>query len=513
MMRLIDNALNTITMYRLTLYFLIALLGLAVVESLFGLIPGGPLAIVATTAVLLAVCFLVNAAIARIMKIRSNPESSLITALILALISGPVSLTGDPRHIVALVLAGVVAIASKYLLALRKQHLFNPAAVGALFSGLVFGDYASWWVGNLALLPLVVVGGFLLVRRISRLRLIGVFLLAFSVFMVCLGAAQGLGPDLILQSLAFVFAHSSLLFFAAVMFTEPMTSPKRFPWQVAYALVVALLYQPQLQLFGGNLTPEEALLIGNLLSFIVSPSYKLRLALKERTTVARETLAFTFPKPPGFTHRVGQFMEWTLPVAKGDGRGERRYFSIASSPTEKDILVAARFSPNPSQYKRAMAAMTPGSTITAGELGGDFTLPKNPALPLAFIAGGIGITPFRSMIKYLVDTDQRRDVVLLYSNNAEDEIAFGDLFDEARHKIGLKAIYTLTDTSRICQGWCGERGLIDADMIRRGVPGIGSRLFFISGPPAMVNAMKGTLRSLGVPRGRIRSDYFPGYQS
>ena len=513
MMRIIDSFLNRLTMYRLTIYSLAALLFLATILSAFDIVPGGPIAILSTTVILLAVCFLVNALIARTLGIRSNPESSLITALILALIMGPVSALADPRRAAILALAGAAAIASKYILSLRRQHLFNPAAFGAFFSALLFGVNASWWVGNAALLPLVAVGGLLLARKIGRLRLVGAFFGLFLAFDFGLALTQGLAVTDAFQSLAFVLERSSLIFFATVMFTEPMTSPKVFRRQLLYAAIVALLYQPQLSLFGQNLTPEEALLAGNLFSFIVSPSFKLRLRLKERREIGSGIMLFRFPRPGGFAHGLGQYMEWTLPVKKSDSRGARRYFSIASSPTEPDLMIAARFSPGASRYKQEMARMRSGDLIIAGELGGDFVLPKNPAIPLAFVAGGIGITPFRSMIKYLVDTGERRDVVLVYSSSAEDEIIFRDVFEEARCAVGLKAVYTLTDLSRIRPDWCGRRGPIDARLIREEVPAFRSRRFFVSGPPGMVNAMVHVLHAAGVPRRLVRTDSFLGYSS
>ncbi|MGA2614672.1 MAG: hypothetical protein ABSG38_14635 [Spirochaetia bacterium] len=192
MIRTIDWFLNKFTMYRLTIYSLAALLYLAAILSAFGVVPGGPVAILSTVAILLAACFLVNALFARVLGIRSNPESSLITALIMALIMGPVSALSDPRRAAILALAGAVAVASKYLLALRRQHVFNPAALGALFSALLFGMNASWWVGNAALLPLVALGGLLLARKIGRLRLVAAFLGLFLVFNLGLALAQGL---------------------------------------------------------------------------------------------------------------------------------------------------------------------------------------------------------------------------------------------------------------------------------------------------------------------------------
>jgi ferredoxin-NADP reductase len=158
-----------------------------------------------------------------------------------------------------------------------------------------------------------------------------------------------------------------------------------------------------------------------------------------------------------------------------------------------------------------MAGMKPGDQITAGELGGDFVLPKDPGFPLVLIAGGIGITPFRSMIKYLLDKGERRDVVLLYSSSTEEEIVFRDVFDQAQRQIGLKVVYTLTDTFRVRQGWCGQRGPVDAEMVRREVPGRAARRYFVSGPPGFVNNMVKVLRSAGVPRRSVRTDSFVGY--
>lgn len=171
MIRLIDGVLNRLTMYRLTLYYLIALVGLGLVLSVAGLTPSRPEGIASTTAILLVSCFLTNLVLARAWRLRPNPESSLITALILALILEPVFPVANPRGTLVIALAGAVGIASKYLLAFRRQHVFNPAAAAALFSGLAFGAYASWWVGGTYLLPLVVVGGALLARKVNRFRL------------------------------------------------------------------------------------------------------------------------------------------------------------------------------------------------------------------------------------------------------------------------------------------------------------------------------------------------------
>ena len=168
-----------------------------------------------------------------------NPESSLITVLILVLILEPVFPPANPRGALVIALAGAVSMASKYLLASRRQHLFNPAAA-ALFSGQVFGSFANWWVGGTYLLPLVVTGCALLARKVNRLRLVGVFLAEFLVIMNALSLINGLGPDMILQSALFVLGQSAVVFFA-VMMLKAMTSPKRFSLRALHAGLVALL--------------------------------------------------------------------------------------------------------------------------------------------------------------------------------------------------------------------------------------------------------------------------------
>jgi ferredoxin-NADP reductase/Na+-translocating ferredoxin:NAD+ oxidoreductase RnfD subunit len=512
-MKHIDDLLNKVTMYRLTLYYCASLLGLGFFRSLFGVVKGGPLAIVFTTTILLVVCLGANAVFSRLWGARGSPESSIITALILALILGPVSPLAGPKAVLVVAVTGLVGIASKYLVAARRQHLFNPAAFAALFSGIAFGTFATWWVGSAPLLPLVVIGGLLVVRKAGRLRLVGVFLAAFLVFMTALAAVNGLPADMALTSILFVLGQSSVVFFAVVMVTEPMTSPRTFPLQVVYAAIVAFLYQPQLTILGQNLTPEQALAAGNLFAWLAGPRGKKRLVLKERRRIGQDIVAFTFDRPRGFRHGPGQYIEWILPLQRRDSRGTRRHFSLASSPTEEDVMIAARFFPRSSRFKTELGGMTPGASIVAGAPGGDFVLPRDPRRRLVFVAGGIGITPFRSMVKFLIDEGQKRDIVLVYAAATEEEIVFRDVFDRAETVAGLRVIYTLTDLARIRPDWCGRRGRIDAEMIRGAVADPGSRTFFVSGPPAMVDSVKHVLRRVGVRRGAIRTDSFSGYGS
>ena len=127
-----------------------------------------------------------------------------------------------------------------------------------------------------------------------------------------------------------------------------------------------------------------------------------------------------------------------------------------------------------------------------------------------FIAGGIGITPFRSMIKYLLDIRQRRPIVLFYVNKTVDDIVYQDVFDRARQQFGLKTIYSLTDKSQVPPGWKGEVGHITPELIKAAVPDYKRCVFYISGRQYMVDSSRKLLRNLKVDTKRIKTDYFQG---
>jgi ferredoxin-NADP reductase len=204
-------------------------------------------------------------------------------------------------------------------------------------------------------------------------------------------------------------------------------------------------------------------------------------------------------------------MEWTLGHDDPDNRGNRRYFTLASSPTESHLRLGVKFYPNSSSYKRSMLNMDGESKIVAAQLAGDFTLPRNLRQKCVFIAGGIGITPFRSMIKFMLDTNQRRPVVLFYANRLASEIVYKDVFDKAQEKLGIKTIYTLTDKRKVPAAWNGAIGYIDAKMIRREVSDFRMCLFYLSGPNSMVVSFEETLIGLGVRKAQIKKDFFPGF--
>lgn len=472
-MKIIDDFLNQITMYRLVLYVLSFFLAVAIVLSFLKLLPFGPINLVASAAVLITVCWFSNKVLSKIFNAPANLESSYVTAFILTLIITP---PNNFHNFIILGFVGILSQAGKYILSINKKHIFNPAAFAVFLVAVVLKNPASWWIGNQYMLIPVLISGLLIVRKVRRVSLVLTFLIIYAVFV---------GPQIIQTILS-----SPIFFFAFIMLTEPQTTPPSKILQIIYGASVGLgtFYQ----------TPETALLLGNIFSYIVSPKEKLLLKLKEKIQIAPDIYDFIFERSSIFVYSPGQYMEWTLGFSNPDTRGNRRYFTLAASPTEENLRLGVRFSSNGSSFKKALLDLPKDGQIVASQLSGEFTLSKDVSKKLVFLAGGIGITPFRSMVKYLMDTQEKRNIILFYSNKTEEDIVYKDIFEKA-NKVGVQTMYVVTD----------KMGYIDEKMIREKVPDFKDRIFYISGPHSMVDAFEKTLKDMGVKN--IKVDFFPGY--
>ncbi len=500
----IDTLLDRITMYRLALYLLIGYLAVATVLSAVGQLPFAPIPLVVSTLFLFAICWSANAIFAWAFSAPSNIESTAITALILALIFQPAQTLGDLQY---LFWAGVLAVGSKYILAFRKKHLFNPAAIAAVITSFVLSYSASWWVGTPSMLPIVILGGLLVVRKLQLGQTVAVFLAASLVTVWAVSLLQGIPLARELQQL---YLESPVFFAGGIMLTEPQTLPPTRDLRLIYGALVGALIVPQIHIGSLYSTPELSLVCGNIFSYIVSAKQRVVLQLKRKTRVAPDMMDFVYTSSLPLHYAPGQYIEATLAHTQSDSRGNRRYFTLASSPTEDTIRLGVRFYPKGSSFKRALAASDGRTKLVAGQVAGDFTLPADPTRKLAFIAGGIGITPYRSMLKYLLDTRARRDIVLLYATRTPREFIYGDVLAEAQAKLGMCAVYTVTDLATIPPNWTGARGHIDEPMIAAAVPDYRERVFYLSGPPTMVEEHERVLRRMGVARSHIKRDFFPG---
>ncbi len=492
-------------MYRLLLYYLIGLLVIAFGLSILHQFSFTPMALILSTILFVISSWLTNTILAKIFHAQTNIESVYITALILSLIVTPViTLQG----FIAIIFIAMFSIASKYVLTLKRKHIFNPAALGVWIVGLILGTNASWWVGTAWMLPFVIIGGLLIIKKIQREDMVFSFFAAAVV--TCVGLSIAAGHNDLQTIFMKLFLETPLFFFAFVMLTEPLTTPPTKQLQIFYGILTGILFAPQFHIFVTYFSPEESLLIGNIYSYFVSPKTKLFLQLKEKIQVAPDIFDFIFQAPKQFSFVPGQYMEWTLAHAHPDSRGNRRYLTIASSPSEDTVRIGVRFNTPSSSFKKRLASLSPTEEIVASQISGDFMLPKDPNKKLVFLAGGIGITPFRSMIKYLLDTKQKRDIILFYTAKNPNEFAYKSVFDEAAEKLGIKVIYTITNKTNNAT-WKGRKGRIDTTMIEQEVLDYKDRLYYFSGPQAMITDFEKTLKDMGIPAKQIKKDFFPGF--
>lgn len=475
-------------MYRLMLYYLLALFIAALSLSAAGYIHISFSALLWSASVLVVSSRLSNKLFARVFGAVTNVESSLITALILALILVPTEFS-DISGSITLTTVVVIASASKYILAFRKKHIFNPVALSLAMSVPLLGVQTAWWVsGSLVLLPIIIIGGLIVVYKLQKFDLVTAFF-ASSLITVAL-----ISPNFI-SGVQATFLYSAIFFFAFVMLTEPQTMPNTRALRIAYGALVGALFIWAPSIGSLHFSPELALIVGNLFAFIVGQKGRYELSLIKRNQLASGIYEHIFQSDRKIIFKSGQYLEWTLNNVPLDNRGNRRFFTIASAPEEDGIALATRFSDKPSAFKKTLAGLPVGAVIYASSLAGDFVMPKDTRKKLAFLTGGIGVTPFASMARHCIASGESRDAVLLYASKAESEVAYKDVFANAE-RVGWRAVYRI--------------GAIDAELIKQEVSDYSERLFYISGPPGMIDAMKKMLIELGISRFNIKTDFFPG---
>jgi ferredoxin-NADP reductase len=236
----------------------------------------------------------------------------------------------------------------------------------------------------------------------------------------------------------------------------------------------------------------------------------VRATIKEKEQVAKGTLLVKFDlggEDVGF--EPGQYFFVTLlDPPYDDERGPRRHITVVTSPNERGVLgLATRL--RDSAFKKSLAELPVGTEVEVEPPKGKFTLPEDTSRPLVFIAGGIGITVFRVMLRYIAEETLPYRVTLLYSNRTPAETAFLDELRELDQRLpDFRLVLTMTDDP----DWEGERRRMDAQFFRDHVGElIGEATFMVAGPPAMVEAMKEELVEAGVDEDRIRADRFSGY--
>jgi ferredoxin-NADP reductase len=503
MIQRVDTSLNRFTMYHLVLWVLAVLAAYSLLLNVLGWLTFGIPEMLTHLALCLGLTYASNRGLAALFHVRPHSESSLITGLLLYFLFWP---SFKMLDIAGVAIACVLASASKYALAWRGRHIFNPAAAGAFAAGLTGLNIATWWAATPAMLFLIVPGILLVLYR-TRKMLMGAVFTAVSVSIVAselLRAGMSAG-----QALWQPLAQRPVLFFVGFMLTEPLTLPPRRWQQLALAAVVGVVFAVPYNLgFVAN-SPELALLAGNLIAFLAGQRGGIRLNFQESRPLTPTTTEFSFRPERAVRFAPGQYMELHLPHANSDGKGWRRVFSLTSAPDARDVTIGVGTAAPVSAAKRALLALQPGDSVTATAVGGDFVLPRGQTGPVLLVAAGIGITPYLAQLS--AGAAKNRDVVLLYLAKSTAELAYADTLEQS----GARVIARLSDGSAP-PPFMEDAGKVsrpparlDGAALKELVPDIASRDVFVSGSPASVRSLRSAARSAGARR--IRTDSFAGY--
>jgi ferredoxin-NADP reductase len=233
--------------------------------------------------------------------------------------------------------------------------------------------------------------------------------------------------------------------------------------------------------------------------------------LLSRHEIAERTTAFRFERPPNWTFKAGQCLDMTLlDPPETDAEGNTRAFSIASGPHEETLLVATRI--RDTAFKRVLNAMPVGSSVKIEGPSGNLTLHNNVARTAVFVAGGIGITPFRSILVRAAKEKLPHRILLLYSNRRPEDAPFLDELQALeKENPNYKLVACMTGMAKSHRSWQGEMGPIDKDMLLRHVKDAASPIFYLAGPPEMVKGLHAVINEAGVDDDDIRAEDFFGY--
>jgi ferredoxin-NADP reductase len=233
--------------------------------------------------------------------------------------------------------------------------------------------------------------------------------------------------------------------------------------------------------------------------------------LKKKETLAEGTMGFYFARPAGFQFKAGQYADLTLmDPPETDAEGNIRSLSIASAPEEEHLLFATRM--RDTAFKRFLRNAPIETEVKMEGPMGSFTLHNNSAKPAVFLAGGIGITPFSSIVHHAAKARLPHHLYLFYSNRRPEDAAFMDILSGLeKENPNFKFIPSMSEMNKSTQKWTGETGFINREMLSRYLSALQGPIYYIAGPPAMVTAMRQMLSAAGVDEDDIRTEEFAGY--
>ncbi len=234
----------------------------------------------------------------------------------------------------------------------------------------------------------------------------------------------------------------------------------------------------------------------------------MKATIAEKREVAKGTLLVLFAVDDYPAYRPGHYFWVELPDrGHQDEKGLRRHISLVTSPTEPGVVgLATRL--RDTAFKRTLAELEVGDEVEVEEPKGSFLLPEDTSVDYVFIAGGIGITVFRSMLRYIADEGLPYRITLVYSNRDRESAAFLDELEELEQRIdGLRLVLTMTEQ----EGWEGETRQLDAEVLRELLGGLEDRQFLVAGPTPMAKGVSGSLLAAGLTEEQVWTDGFSGY--
>lgn len=236
----------------------------------------------------------------------------------------------------------------------------------------------------------------------------------------------------------------------------------------------------------------------------------VEVALVGRENVADRTMAFHFSKPPGFRFKAGQAIDVILADGASAGATGRHAFSVVSAPFQNELVVATRM--RDSAFKRTLKSLTIGRSVQIEGPFGSLILHNNRARPALLIAGGIGITPFVSMLRQAAQDGLQQHLLLLYANRRPEDVAFLDELQRlSAANARVRLVATMTQMASSAQQWHGETRPIGEELLASLVGGLVAPICYVAGPPAMVSAARQALNRAGIDDDDIRSEDFHGY--
>ena len=490
---LVDAVVGRVTMYRLVTIVLLGIAAAALAASLLGALSFPPLGLVAALAVAVVVGVGSNLLFAAVRRLRPHAESGLITGLLGFLLFLPLP---TAPALGALALAIAAANLTKYLLVVRGRHVLNPFAAGAVVMLLTGVSGATWWVATPVLLPFVVLGGALVVRRAAAwdpaLPMLLIAIPGTVLKLVATGSAPGAASWTAVASYPF-------LFLAAFLLSEPLTAPPRRGQRVLVGALVGVLVLLPLRVGALGMTPEIALVLANVVAFAFGQRRRVRLVLRRREAHAGGIDDLRLESEAPLRIRPGQYVELSVPHAHQDGRGARRAFSPASAPGT-EVRIVTRRAERASSFKRALTTLPVGAAVAGSVVAGDFVPPRDPAARVLWFASGVGVTPFLAM----AEAEPHRDAVLVWRLHAGDDPTWA-----AAALARVRVLVVGPAGVPLPEGWRRIGDRLDPEVLLNAVRDLPGRRGYAAGSPTWVAVARRVAKQAGLPR--IRTDRFLGY--